>query len=98
VNGLRETGPRPDVSASLRLRVTAFVENDTALRRPAPLVILNAALQGFGPGFTELMGLPPLTPSAIARRMSTSTTSLLPTTFTVTPFISRLLRRIALIT
>ena len=33
---------------------------------------------GFGPGFTLLIGLPPLTPSAIARTMSTSTMSLLP--------------------
>lgn len=52
----------------------------------------DGGVLGFGPGFTLLMGLPPLTPSAIARKMSISTISLLPTTFTLTPFIFRLLR------
>jgi hypothetical protein len=40
---------------------------------------------GFGPGFTLLIGLAPPTPSAMAFRMSTSTTSFEPTTFTMTP-------------
>lgn len=47
---------------------------------------------GFGPGLTVLIGLPPPTPSAMAFKMSTSTTILVPTTRTLTPFISRLLR------
>jgi hypothetical protein len=55
---------------------------DRARASYEPLVL---GVFGFGPGFTLLMGLPPLTPSAIARRMSTSTISLLPTTFTLTP-------------
>jgi hypothetical protein len=43
---------------------------------------------GLGPGLTVLMGLPPLTPSAMAFRMSTSTTNFEPTIFTTTPFIA----------
>jgi hypothetical protein len=50
---------------------------------------------GLGPGLTVLMGLPPPTPSAMAFKMSTSTTILVPTTRTLTPFISRLLRDVA---
>lgn len=38
---------------------------------------------GLGPGLTVLMGLPPPTPSAMAFRMSTSTTILVPTTRTL---------------
>ena len=49
---------------------------------------------GLGPGLTVLMGLPPPTPSAMAFRMSTSTTILVPTTRTLTPFIFRLLRAV----
>jgi len=43
---------------------------------------------GFGPGLTVLTGLAPPTPSAMALRMSTSTTSFEPTIFTTTPFIA----------
>jgi hypothetical protein len=43
---------------------------------------------GLGPGLTVLMGLPPPTPSAMAFRMSTSTTNFEPTIFTTTPFMA----------
>ena len=42
---------------------------------------------GFGPGLTLLMGLPPLTPSAIRRRMSISTSNFDPCMRTTIPFI-----------
>jgi hypothetical protein len=45
---------------------------------------------GLGPGLIVLMGLPPLTPSAMAFRMSTSTTNFEPTIFTTTPFMGGL--------
>src|SRR5262249_41691911 len=43
---------------------------------------------GLGPGLTVLTGLAPPTPSAMAFRMSTSTTNFEPTIFTTTPFIA----------
>jgi hypothetical protein len=54
-----------------------MVEHDQGLSRCA----YEAGLEclGFGPGLTVLTGLPPPTPSAIAFKMSTSTTILLPT-------------------
>ena len=63
-----------------------------ALAVPSHDQVLSGRLRrwvlGFGPGFTLLMGLAPPTPSAIAFRMSTSTTNFEPTIFTTTPFMA----------